>query len=73
MYHLYGKLNYEAYPERYKGLETDTATVVIDNTNKTISVNVKSDTEDRFYTKAEVDALIEEAIQRVLAIVRGGQ
>ena len=39
---LYGKLNMEMTPIRYKGKDTDTATVLVDNANKTISVNVKN-------------------------------
>lgn len=57
---LYGKLNMEMTPIRYKGKDTDTATVLVDNANKTISVNVKN-----VYTKEEVDKLISDILEQV--------
>ena len=56
---LYGKLNMEMTPIRYKGKDTDTATVLVDNANKTISVNVEN-----VYTKEEVDKLISDILEQ---------
>lgn len=61
---LYGKLNMEMTPIRYKGKETDTATVLVDNANKTISVNVKN-----VYTKEEVDKLISDILEQVQKLI----
>lgn len=61
---LYGKLNMEMTPMRYKGKDTDTATVLVDNANKTISVNVKN-----VYTKEEVDKLISDILEQVQKLI----
>ena len=61
---LYGKLNMEMTPIRYKGKDTDTATVLVDNANKTISVNVKY-----VYTKEEVDKLISDILEQVQKLI----
>lgn len=61
---LYGKLNMEMTPIRYKGKDTDTATVLVDNANKTISVNVKN-----VYTKEEVDKLISDILKQVQKLI----
>lgn len=61
---LYGKLNMEMTPIRYKGKDTDTATVLVDNANKTISVNVKN-----VYTKEEVDKLISDILDQVQKLI----
>ena len=61
---LYGKLNMEMTPIRYKGKDTDTATVLVDNANKTISVNVKN-----VYTKEEVDKLIYDILEQVQKLI----
>ena len=61
---LYGKLNMEMTPIRYKGKDTDTATVLVDNANKTISVNVKN-----VYTKEEVDKLIFDILEQVQKLI----
>ena len=61
---LYGKLNMEMTPIRYKGKDTDTATVLVDNANKTISVNVKN-----IYTKEEVDKLISDILEQVQKLI----
>ena len=61
---LYGKLNMEMTPIRYKGKDTDTATVLVDNANKTISVNVKN-----VYTKEEVDELISDILEQVQKLI----
>lgn len=61
---LYGKLNMEMTPIRYKGKDTDTATVLVDNANKTISVNVKN-----VYTKEEVDKLISDILEQVQKLI----
>lgn len=61
---LYGKLNMEMIPIRYKGKDTDTATVSVDNANKTISVNVKN-----VYTKEEVDKLISDILEQVQKLI----
>ena len=37
---IYGKLNSEVTPVLYKGLNTNTAQVVVNNSDKTIKVNV---------------------------------
>ena len=61
---LYGKLNMEMTPIRYKGKDTDTAAVLVDNANKTISVNVKN-----VYTKEEVDKLISDILEQVQKLI----
>ena len=61
---LYGKLNMEMTPIRYKGKDTDTATVLVDSANKTISVNVKN-----VYTKEEVDKLISDILEQVQKLI----
>lgn len=61
---LYGKLNMEMTPIGYKGKDTDTATVLVDNANKTISVNVKN-----VYTKEEVDKLISDILEQVQKLI----
>ena len=61
---LYGKLNMEMTPIRYKGKDTDTTTVLVDNANKTISVNVKN-----VYTKEEVDKLISDILEQVQKLI----
>ena len=61
---LYGKLNMEMTPIRYKGKDTDTATVLVNNANKTISVNVKN-----VYTKEEVDKLISDILEQVQKLI----
>ena len=61
---LYGKLNMEMTPIRYNGKDTDTATVLVDNANKTISVNVKN-----VYTKEEVDKLISDILEQVQKLI----
>lgn len=61
---LYGKLNMEMTPIRYTGKDTDTATVSVDNKNKTISVNVKN-----VYTKEEVDKLISDILEQVQKLI----
>ena len=61
---LYGKLNMEMTPIRYKGKDTDTATVLVDNANKTISVNVTN-----VYTKEEVDKLISDILEQVQKLI----
>ena len=61
---LYGKLNMEMTPIRYKGKDTDTATVLVDNANKTISVSVKN-----VYTKEEVDKLISDILEQVQKLI----
>ena len=61
---LYGKLNMEMTPIRYKGKDTDTSTVLVDNANKTISVNVKN-----VYTKEEVDKLISDILEQVQKLI----
>lgn len=61
---LYGKLNMEMTPIRYKGKDTDTATVLVDNANKIISVNVKN-----VYTKEEVDKLISDILEQVQKLI----
>ena len=61
---LYGKLNMEMTPIRYKSKDTDTATVLVDNANKTISVNVKN-----VYTKEEVDKLISDILEQVQKLI----
>lgn len=61
---LYGKLNMEMTPIRYKGKDTDTAIVLVDNANKTISVNVKN-----VYTKEEVDKLISDILEQVQKLI----
>lgn len=61
---LYGKLNMEMTPIRYKGKDTDTATVLVDNANKTVSVNVKN-----VYTKEEVDKLISDILEQVQKLI----
>ena len=61
---LYGKLNMEMTPTRYTGKDTDTATVSVDNKNKTISVNVKN-----VYTKEEVDKLISDILEQVQKLI----
>lgn len=61
---LYGKLNMEMTPIRYKGKDTDTASVLVDNANKTISVNVKD-----VYTKEEVDKLLNNVLERVQKLI----
>ena len=64
MQQIIGKLNNDAYMIRYKGAKTDTAIVNIDNGTSTISVNVlgldelKTFIKDNYYSKAEVDALL---------------
>ena len=57
---LYGKLNMEMTPIRYKGKDTDTATVSVDNKNKTIEVSVKN-----VYTKEEVDNIVNELNNKI--------
>lgn len=57
---LYGKLNMEMTPIRYKGKDTDTATVLVDNKNKTIEVAVKD-----VYTKEEVDKIVAELNDKI--------
>ena len=54
----------EMTPIRYKGKDTDTATVLVDNANKTISVNVKN-----VYTKEEVDKLISDILEQVQKLI----
>ena len=61
---LYGKLNMEMTPIRYKGKDTDTATVLVDNANKTIEVSVKN-----VYTKEEVDKLISDILEQVQKLI----
>ena len=61
---LYGKLNMEMTPIRYTGKDTDTATVLVNNANKTISVNVKN-----VYTKEEVDKLISDILEQVQKLI----
>ena len=61
---LYGKLNMEMTPIRYKGKDTDTATVSVDNKNKTIEVSVKN-----VYTKEEVDKLISDILEQVQKLI----
>ena len=61
---LYGKLNMEMTPVRYKGKDTDTATVSVDNKNKTIEVSVKN-----VYTKEEVDKLISDILEQVQKLI----
>lgn len=61
---LYGKLNMEMTPIRYTGKDTDTTTVLVDNANKTISVNVKN-----VYTKEEVDKLISDILEQVQKLI----
>ena len=39
MDYIYGKLNQKAQLTEYRGLSTDSSTVVVDNTNKTIRVD----------------------------------
>lgn len=43
MNYLYGKLNEQVYIDTYTGQETDTATVTVNNSDNTISVDVKTD------------------------------
>ena len=59
---LYGKLNMEMTPIRYTGKDTDTATVLVDNANKTISVK-------NVYTKEEVDKLISDILEQVQKLI----
>lgn len=54
---FYGKLNKEFEKATYKGLNTETATTVVDNNNMTISVDI--DTEG-LATQRKLDALEEE-------------
>ena len=61
---LYGKLNMEMTPIRYTGKDTDTATVSVDNKNKTIEVSVKN-----VYTKEEVDKLISDILEQVQKLI----
>ena len=61
---LYGKLNMEMTPIRYTGKDTDTATVSVDNKNKTIEVSVKN-----VYTKEEVDELISDILEQVQKLI----
>lgn len=61
---LYGKLNMEMTPIRYKGEDTNTATVLVDNSNKTIAVNVKN-----VYTKEEVDKLLSDVLEQVQKLI----
>ena len=61
---LYGKLNVEMTPIRYTGKDTDTATVSVDNKNKTIEVSVKN-----VYTKEEVDKLISDILEQVQKLI----
>lgn len=61
---LYGKLNMEMTPIRYTGKDTDTATVSVDNKNKTIEVSVKN-----VYTKEEVDKLISDIFEQVQKLI----
>lgn len=61
---LYGKLNMEMTPIRYTGKDTDTATVSVDNKNKTIEVSVKN-----VYTKEEVDKLISDILGQVQKLI----
>ncbi len=61
---LYGKLNMEMTPIRYGGKDTDTASVLVDNVNKTISVNVKD-----VYTKEEVDKLLNNVLEQVQKLI----
>ena len=61
---LYGKLNMEMTPIRYTGKDTDTATVYVDNKNKTIEVSVKN-----VYTKEEVDKLISDILEQVQKLI----
>ena len=61
---LYGKLNMEMTPIRYTGKDTDTATVSVDNKNKTIEVSVKN-----VYTKEEVDKLISDILEQVRKLI----
>ena len=61
---LYGKLNMEMTPIRYTGKDTDTATVSVDNKNKTIEVYVKN-----VYTKEEVDKLISDILEQVQKLI----
>lgn len=64
---LYGKLNMEMTPIRYKGKDTDTASVLVDNANKIISVNVKD-----VYTKEEVDKLLNDVLEQVQKLINKG-
>ena len=41
MDYLYGKLNKEVEKVLYKGLETETANVIVDNITDTIAVEIK--------------------------------
>ena len=43
MNYLYGKLNEQVYIDTYTGQETGTATVTVNNSDNTISVDVKTD------------------------------
>lgn len=61
---LYGKLNMEMTPIRYEGKDTDTASVSVDNSNKTIAVNVKN-----VYTKEEVDTLLNNVLEQVQKLI----
>ena len=61
---LYGKLNMEMTPIRYTGKDTDTATVSVDNKNKTIEVSVKN-----VYTKEEVDKLISDILEQMQKLI----
>ena len=61
---LYGKLNMEMTPKRNTGKDTDTATVSVDNKNKTIEVSVKN-----VYTKEEVDKLISDILEQVQKLI----
>lgn len=57
---LYGKLNMEMTPIRYTGKDTDTATVSVDNKNKTIEVSVKN-----VYTKEDIDNIVDELNNKI--------
>lgn len=50
----------EMTPIRYVGKDTDTATVLVDNKNKTIEVAVKD-----VYTKEEVDKIVAELNDKI--------
>jgi hypothetical protein len=43
--YIYGKMNSEAIPVLYKGVSTNTAEVIVDNTNRTIKVAIIGEVE----------------------------
>ena len=60
MDYIYGKLNQQVEKLKYKGKSTNTADVIIDNKNSTISVNVSN-----IYTQEEINQKVQELNKKI--------